>query len=80
MNQFDQATVAVMRAALEEVCKHIPAGSTGARAFVATRILESAHSGDRSLDALMRAGRRAVIDRFGSTNAAMKALSDAASP
>jgi len=79
MNQFDQTTVAAMRAALEEVCRHIPEKSIGARTFVATRILESAHGGEKSIDGLLRAGRRAVIDRFGTPDAAIKALSDAAS-
>jgi len=79
MKQFDLETVGTMRAALDEVCRHIPAQSASARTFVATRILESAHGGERTFDGLLRAGRRAVLEQFGSTEAAIKALSDAAS-
>jgi len=75
MEQFDRVTVTAMRAALDDVCRHIPSQSTSVRAFVATRILESARNGERSLDGLKRAGRRAVIDQFGSTDAAIRAWS-----
>jgi hypothetical protein len=73
MEQFDRVTVTAMRTALDEVCRHIPSQSTTVRAFIATRILESARQGERTLDGLKRAGRRAVIDQFGSTDAAMRA-------
>ena len=64
MKQFDSQTVMAMRAALDEVCRHIPANSNSARTFVASRILECASNGEQTYDALMLAGRRAVLDRF----------------
>ena len=66
MSKFDPETVAAMRSVLEEVCSHIPARSTAARSFVAAKILECASNGNQSHDLLLDAGRRAVIDQFGS--------------
>jgi hypothetical protein len=69
MNRFDPETVAAMRNVLEEVCSHIPAGSTSARTFVAVKILECASHGKQSHELLLDAGRRAVIDQFGNVDA-----------
>jgi urease gamma subunit len=65
MDEFDAKTVKAMRAAVEEVCRHIPADSVEAKSFVATRILECARQGERTHTGLLAAGRRAVIDQFG---------------
>src|SRR3954453_18051208 len=69
MSKFDPETITAMRTVLDEVCSHIPAQSTAARTFVAARILECATSGKQSHDLLMEAGRRAVIEQFGSIDA-----------
>ncbi|TYL81742.1 hypothetical protein FXB40_47370 [Bradyrhizobium rifense] len=47
-------------AVLEEVCKNIPVSETGARTFVASKILEAAADGQVSTDALRAAGRKAL--------------------
>ena len=62
MSKFDADTVAAMRSALQEVCSHLPARSTAARTFVASRILECASKGNQTHDLLLDAGRRAVIE------------------
>jgi hypothetical protein len=64
MDEFDARTVKAMRPA-EEVCRHIPADSVAAKSFVATSILECARQGERTHTGLLAAGRRAVIDQFG---------------
>ena len=69
MSDFGSDTIGVMRTVLDEVCSHIPRTSTDARTFVASRILECASKGDRSYDGLLRAGRRAVIEKFGTIEA-----------
>ncbi|WP_245310701.1 MULTISPECIES: hypothetical protein [Bradyrhizobium] len=74
MNKFDPDTVVAMRAALDEVCSHIPAESISARRFVASRILECAGRGVTDFDDLRTAGRRAVLDRFASVDAARSML------
>src|SRR3954471_16922975 len=74
MSQFDPETINVMRSVLEEVCSHIPAHAAPARTFVAARILECASSGKQSHDLLMEAGRRAVIDQYGSMDAVLSAF------
>jgi hypothetical protein len=65
MQHFDNETIVTMRAALDEVCRHIPQNSTTARTFVATRILECAKAGAVTRHHLLDAGRRAVIEQFG---------------
>jgi len=75
MSQFSTETVAAMRAALAEVCSHIPEQSTDARVFIASKILECAYQGEKTYDALLHAGRRAVIERFGTVNV-VRARSD----
>jgi hypothetical protein len=68
MSQFDPEIVKIMRAALAEVCSHIPEQSPDARAFVASKILESANRGEETYEGLLQVGRRAVIERFGTVN------------
>ena len=72
MKKFDSDTVMAMRSVLEEVCSHIPSESTSARTFVASRILECANRGEQTHGSLLDAGRRAVIEQFGSVNAVRK--------
>ena len=74
MNQFGSETITKMRTVLEEVCSHIPQTQTSARTFVASQILECASSGEETYDGLLAAGRRAVIDQFGSVDAVRSAL------
>jgi hypothetical protein len=68
MSQFSAETVKAMRAALAEICSHVPDKSPDARAFVAAKILECARQGEKTYDGLLQAGRRAVIERFGTVN------------
>jgi hypothetical protein len=65
MSTFDSNTIRAMRLVLEEVCSHIPASSTSARTFVASRILECASNGEETYEGLLAAGRKAVIEQFG---------------
>jgi hypothetical protein len=74
MSQFNAETVAAMRTALAEVCSHIPQHSTDARAFIASKIVECACQGERTYDGLLRAGRRAVIERFGNASVVRSAF------
>jgi len=79
MKQLAPETIVTVRAALDEVCRHIPVRSSSARTFIATRILQSAHAGETTRDGLLLAGRRAVRDQFASTGAAVRSFSDRAS-
>jgi hypothetical protein len=74
MNQFDSKTIETMRSVLDEVCSHIPANSTSARSFIASQILKCASTGEETYDGLLAAGRRAVIDQFGTVSAVRSAL------
>jgi hypothetical protein len=76
MSQFSAETVRAMRAALAEVCRHIPMHSADTRAFIASKILECAFQGEKTYDGLLQAGRRAVIARFGTVSAVRVARSD----
>jgi hypothetical protein len=76
MNQFDSKTIVTMRSVLEEVCSHIPANSNSARSFIASQILKCASSGEETYEGLLAAGRRAVIDRFGTVGAVRSALGE----
>ncbi|WP_426441021.1 hypothetical protein [Bradyrhizobium genosp. P] len=58
----DPATAALLRAVLDEVCENVPRYDTGARAHVASRILEAASRGDTSPDRLKQIGRAALSD------------------
>jgi len=74
MNSFDSKTINAMRTVLEEVCSHLPANSNSARTFIASRILESARSGENTYDGLLAAARRAAVDQFGGIEAVRAAL------
>ena len=57
---FDSVTTALLRAVLDEVCENVSRGETGARAHVASKILEAATNGDTSPDRLKQIGRQAL--------------------
>jgi hypothetical protein len=59
---FDPAMTALLRAVLEEVCVDISRSETGARAHVASRILEAAAMGDVAPESLKKVGREALQD------------------
>lgn len=56
----DRATTAVLRAILDEVCAGISRSETGARAHVASKILEAANRGETSPEGLKLIGREAL--------------------
>jgi hypothetical protein len=78
MNKFSPETVTAMRAAVDEVTSsrrgHILAESISTRRFVASRILKCAGPGVTTFEDLRTAGRRAVLDRFASADAARSLL------
>jgi hypothetical protein len=57
---FDAETTALLRAVLEEVCENISVYETGARTHVASKILEAAANGQRSIADLKAAGHMAL--------------------
>jgi hypothetical protein len=57
---FDVETTALLRAVLDEVCESVSRYETGARAHVASKLLEAATSGETSVDDLKRIGRSAL--------------------
>ena len=57
---FDTATTALLRAVLDEVCESVSRHEIGARAHVASKILEAATRGEISLDGLRQVGREAL--------------------
>lgn len=58
---FDTATTALLRAVLDEVCESISRRETGAKAHVASKILEAAAS-ETSPESLKFIGRRALSE------------------
>ena len=56
---FDIETTALLRA-VDEVCEHVSRYETGARAHVASKLLEAATNGERSVDDLKRVGQKAL--------------------
>jgi hypothetical protein len=58
LTEFDQSTIANMTAALDHVCKKIPAekDSTLVRKRIADEIIRGARSGKHTLGALQEAG------------------------
>jgi len=56
---FDQATTALLRAVLDEVCRSVSREECGARAHLASKILEAATQGEVSPDALKAVGLKA---------------------
>jgi hypothetical protein len=63
-DSFDSRTLANMEVALERACKLLAAGSDrhDARRYIATKILQCAESGDKTLGSLTEAGRAAAIE------------------
>ena len=59
---FDAATTALLRAILDEVCGSISSHETGAKAHVASKILEAAAQGETSPESLQFVGRRALSE------------------
>lgn len=59
---MDPATTALLRAVLDEVCEKVSRTETGARAHVASKILEAATRGETSLDSLKQVGREALSE------------------
>ena len=59
---FDPATTALLRAVLDDVCADISRFETGARAHVASRILEAAAKGNVAPENLKKVGREALHD------------------
>ncbi|MET4226745.1 hypothetical protein ABIA85_000005 [Bradyrhizobium sp. LA6.10] len=59
---FDPAMTALLRAVLDEVCKDVSRFESGARAHVASSILQAATKGDTSPDRLQQIGREALHD------------------
>ncbi|MCK1615167.1 hypothetical protein IVA96_00330 [Bradyrhizobium sp. 159] len=59
---FDPATTALLRAVLDEVCEDVSRFETGARTYVASRILEAAAKGDIAPESLKQIGREALHD------------------
>ena len=67
MIQFDPGMVSAMRGALEDVCRHLPqhSAANSLRAFVASKILQSARDGEKTYSGLARAGRSAIAEAAG---------------
>lgn len=59
---FDPATTALLRAVLDDVCADISRFETGARAHVASRILQAAAEGNVAPENLKKVGREALRD------------------
>ena len=61
---FDSRTLANMEVALERACKILSAGAEehGARRHIASKILECAKGGDKTLGGLTQAGRAAATE------------------
>lgn len=57
---FDTETTVLLRAVLDEVCENVSQYETGARTHVASKILEAATRGERSIDDLKRIGQGAL--------------------
>ncbi len=57
---FDSQTTALLRTVLDEVCENVSRYESGARAHVASKLLEAAGMGERSVDDLRRIGRSAL--------------------
>ncbi|OSI73794.1 hypothetical protein BSZ21_06265 [Bradyrhizobium canariense] len=60
---LDAATTALLRAILEEVCESLSPYDTGARTYVASKILEAAIRGETMPDRLKQIGREALSER-----------------
>jgi len=60
MTQLDSKIISALQTVLNDVCSHLPANSTSARTLVASRILESAHSGQQTYEELREVGLQAL--------------------
>ncbi|MBV8920147.1 hypothetical protein [Bradyrhizobium sp.] len=54
---LDAETTALLRAVLDELCESVSRHETGASGHVASKILEAATNGEKSLDDLEPVGR-----------------------
>ncbi|MDA9476885.1 hypothetical protein XI03_20825 [Bradyrhizobium sp. CCBAU 65884] len=59
---LNPATTALVRAVLGEICGHIATQNTGARAHVASKVLEAASGGYASHERLRQIGREALTE------------------
>lgn len=57
---LDATTTALLRAVLEDVCEGLPRSETGARAHVASKILDAAKRGEITADRLRQVGIEAL--------------------
>ncbi|WP_439360454.1 hypothetical protein [Bradyrhizobium sp. DASA03007] len=57
---LDATTAALLRAIFDEVCQSLSPYDTGARAHVASRILEAATRGETEPEILKKIGREAL--------------------
>ncbi|KRP99980.1 hypothetical protein AOQ72_12420 [Bradyrhizobium yuanmingense] len=57
---FDTATIALLRAVLDEMCESVLGRQIGARTHVASKILEAATRGEVSRERLRPMGRDAL--------------------
>jgi hypothetical protein len=60
MTHLDSNIISLLRAVLDDVCRHLPASSVMARTLVASTILEAARSGQQTYDHLKEAGLQAL--------------------
>jgi len=59
---FDAQTTALLRAILDEVCGAMSADEAATRARVASKLFESASSGEISVESLKAVARKALSD------------------
>lgn len=59
---LNAATTALLRSILDEVCQNLSREETGARAYVASKILEAASGGERTPDRLRQIARAALSE------------------
>jgi hypothetical protein len=64
MSDFDERTQANMDVVLEEVCRELSkhGGDHDSRRFIATRLIETARAGRRTLHDLRFTAKRALLD------------------
>jgi hypothetical protein len=58
---LDSETTACLRRVLDEVCKGLSPHETGTRTHVASKILEAATRGEKSVEVLRQVGQNALI-------------------
>jgi hypothetical protein len=57
---FGSETTALLRAVLDEVCEQVGRHENGTRAHVATKLLQAASEGGRTVEELRETGRQAL--------------------